>query len=292
MDSQQQRADVAPTAPQAGALHSSKALGWREIVVEQFYSPAGEITCPPSRSHLISVPQGSPIPVEHVHDKRTVTNIWGRGSVQIIPAGTENIWRHDDGVQLIHLHLTPELLQQMAADNGQRHVEVLSHFQLQDRRIEAISCALLTEVLEGGATGRLYVEGLATALAAHLIHTYTTPPRPLPQNGKRLPAFLFRRIATLMEERLAEDLSLAELACEVGLSPSHFSSLFRNTTGLSPHRYLVQRRLERAQRLLTSTKLSIGEIATMVGFYDQSHLVRHMRRMSGVTPTYIRDHRS
>jgi AraC family transcriptional regulator len=292
MDSQQQRADTVRTSPQAGALHSSRALGWREIVVEQFYSPAGEITCPPSPSHLISVPVGAPIPVEHVHDKRTVTNMWGRGSVQIIPAGTENIWRHGDGVQLIHLHLAPELLQQMATDDGQRHVEFLSHFQPQDRRIESISSALLTEVLEGGATGRLYVEGLATALAAHLLHTYSTPPRPLPQNGKQLPAFLFRRITTLIEERLAEDLSLAELASAVGLSSSHFSSLFRNTTGLSPHRYLVRRRLERAQNLLTSTRRPIGEIATMVGSYDQSHLVRHMRRMNGVTPTYIRDHLS
>jgi AraC family transcriptional regulator len=292
MDSQLQRADVAHTSSQAEALHSSKALGWREIVVEQFYSPAGEITCPPSTSHLISVPQGAPTPVEHVHDKRAVTNMWGRGSVQIIPAGTENVWRHDDSVQLIHLHLTPEWLQQVAAEDGQQHVEFLSHFQLQDHRIASISSALLTEVLEGGATGRLYVEGLATALAAHLIHTYTTPPRSLPRNGKPLPALLLRRVAALIEERLAEDLSLAELASAVGLSPSHFSSLFRNTTGLSPHRYLVQRRLERAQRLLTSTRLPIGEIATMVGFCDQSHLVRHMRRMRGVTPTYIREHLS
>jgi AraC family transcriptional regulator len=115
---------------------------------------------------------------------------------------------------------------------------------------------------------------------------------PPPQKSKQLPAFLFRRITALIEERLAEDLSLAELASEVGLSPSHFSSLFRKTTGLSPHHYIVQRRLERAQHLLTSTNLSIGEIATTVGFYDQSHLVRHMQRIKGVTPTYIRDHLS
>jgi len=156
----------------------------------------------------------------------------------------------------------------MAEDYDQRHVEFLSHFQRQDRQLEYISSALLAEVLEEGATGRLYVEGLATALAAHLIHTYANRPRPLPQGGKQLPAFLFRRIAALMEERLAEDLSLAELAAAVNLSPSHFSSLFRNTAGLSPRRYLVQRRLERAQHLLRSTSLSIGEIATMAGFYD------------------------
>jgi AraC family transcriptional regulator len=87
---------------------------------------------------------------------------------------------------------------------------------------------------------------------------------------------------------LSEDLGLVELASEVGLSPSHFASLFRKTTGLSPHHYVIQRRLKQAQQLLKSTRLSIGEIATAVGFYDQSHLVRHMRRVMGVTPTYIR----
>ncbi|MFL5662981.1 MAG: helix-turn-helix domain-containing protein, partial [Ktedonobacteraceae bacterium] len=66
------------------------------------------------------------------------------------------------------------------------------------------------------------------------------------------------------------------------------ASLFRKTTGLSPHHYVIQRRLKQAQQLLKSTRLSIGEIATAVGFYDQSHLVRHMRRVMGVTPTYIR----
>src|SRR5215471_10473409 len=76
--------------------------------------------------------------------------------------------------------------------------------------------------------------------------------------------------------------SLVVLASEAGLSPSHFASLFRKTTGLSPHRYVIQRRLEQAQQLLKSTRLSIGEIASAVGFYDQSHLVRHMRRVMGV----------
>jgi len=96
----------------------------------------------------------------------------------------------------------------------------------------------------------------------------------------------------VIEDRITEDLGLAELASEVGLSQSHFASLFRKTTGLSPHQYVVRRRLERAQSLLRSTTLSIAEIVTAVGFYDQSHLVRHMRRVRGVTPKYVREHLS
>jgi AraC family transcriptional regulator len=93
-----------------------------------------------------------------------------------------------------------------------------------------------------------------------------------------------------MEDRLAEDLSLAELAREAGLSASHFASLFRRSTGLSPHQYLVQRRVERAQMLLRFSARAINEIAITVGFYDQSHLTRQMQRLLGVTPKNVREH--
>lgn len=287
-DDQQRR-----TPPsQTGILRSSELLGWRGMVVEQRYHPAGEYVFPGSSSHMICLHLGPPIPIEQVRNGRPFTCMMARGNLQIVPAGTESIWRHQDGADHMHVLLTPELLQQVAADYGQDHIELLDHFSTRDPRIEHISSALLTEVLEGGATGRLYAEGLSTALAAHLIHTYTSMPRPFPEMTKGLPASLLRRVTSLIEDRLTEDLGLAELASEVDLSPSHFSNVFRKTTGLSPHQYIVQRRLEHAQRLLRSTRLSIGNIATAVGFYDQSHLVRHMRRVMGVTPTYIREHLS
>lgn len=291
-DDQQRRTSPPLSSPQTGILRSSESLGWRGIVVEQRYHPAGEYVFPGSSSHMICLHLGPPIPVEQVRNGRPFTSMMARGNLQIVPAGTESIWRHQDGADHMHVLLTPALLQQVAADHDQHHIELLDHFSTQDLRIEHISSALLTEVLEGGVSGRFYVEGLATALAAHLIHAYTSTPRPLPEMPKGLPASLLRRITSLIEDRLTEDLGLAELAFEVGLSPSHFSSLFRKTTGLSPHHYIVQRRLERAQHLLRTTRLSIGEIATAVGFYDQSHLVRHMRRVVGVTPTYLREHLS
>ena len=290
MNDQQQFADPSLSSPQTGILRSSEALGWGGIVVEQRSDSAGEYLFSSSSSHMICLHQGPLILTESIHNRRPFTTMMGRGSVEIVPAGTESIWRHEDTAKLLHLFLTPELLQRVAAEYGQQHIELLEHFSTQDSRIEHISSALLTELREGGATGRLYVEGLTTALAAHLIRTYTSTPRSLPEMTKGLPAPLLRRVTSLIEDRLTEDLSLADLASEAGLSPSHFSSVFRRTTGLSPHQYIVQRRLEHAQRLLTSTRLSIGEIATTVGFYDQSHLVRHMRRVMGVTPTYIREH--
>ena len=291
IDNRQQLTDPL-SFPQTGILRSSESFGWRGIIVEQRYHPAGEYVFPSTSSHMIGLHQGPPISVEQVHNGRSTTCMMVCGSVQIVPAGTESIWRHQDGADHMHILLTSELLQQGVTDHNQPPLELLDLFNTQDPRIEHISSALLTEVLEEGATGRLYVEGLAHALAAHLIHAYTQPSRPHSKIIKRLPTSLFQRITSLIEDRLTEDLSLAELAFEVNLSPSHFLSLFRKTTGLSPHQYIVRRRVEHAQHLLRATRLSIGEIAATVGFYDQSHLVRQMRRVMGVTPTYIREHLS
>src|SRR5712692_5131943 len=241
INKQQSHTEPFLTCPQIGRLHTSEPLGWRGIVVEQRYHPAGEYVYPGSSSHMLCLHLGTPISLEQVRNGRTFTSIIARGDLQIVPARTESLWRHQDGSTFMHVHLMANMLQESAEHNDRHNIELLDSFSTRDPRIEHISSALLLEVLEGGISGRI-----------------------------------------------SEDLGLVELAFEVGLSPSHFASLFRKTTGLSPHHYVIQRRLEQAQQLLKSTRLSIGEIASAVGFYDQSHLVRHMRRVMGVTPTYIR----
>jgi AraC family transcriptional regulator len=273
-----------------GVLRSSKVLPWRGIVLEQCYYPAGEYTFPVESALTICLYQGLPSRLEQIRNGQTHSSVVPQGGVQVVPTGTESTWRHPNGADKLRLLLSTELLQQVATDLHQKRVEILDQFSIQDSRIEHISLALLAELAAGGSSGRLYGEGLTTALAAHIISSYSSTPRLLREITRGLPASLLRRIVSVIEDRLDEDLGLAELASEVGLSPSHFSSLFRKTTGLSPHQYIVQRRVERARTLLTATKLSISEIATMVGFYDQSHLTHQMQRVLGVTPKYLRDH--
>jgi AraC family transcriptional regulator len=271
-------------------LHSSESLPWQGMVFEQRYHPAGEYVYPAFSAHVICLHQGLPSFLEHIGNNRSHSGVMSPGGIQIVPAGTASTWRHPSGTCFINLLLTTEVIQQVAADLHRNRVDLLAQFGLQDSRIEHICLALLAELAEGGSSGRLYSEGLATALATHLISTYSSTPRPLPEPAKGLSNSLLHRVISVIEDRLSEDLGLTELASEVGLSQSHFASLFRMSTGLPPHRYVLQRRVERAQALLRSTALSIEEIAIDVGFYDQSHLTRQMRRTLGVTPKYIREH--
>lgn len=270
-------------------LCSSASLPWDHLLFEQRAHQAGHYHFPGFPTHLICLSQGVPVLLEQQRHGQRQQAVLQKGAIQIVPAGTESVWSHPGDVHLLHLLLTSDLLEYVADNLKQKHTELLNHFSIHDSRIEHILSALLLEVADGAPSGRLYGEGLAIVAAAHLLSTYSSTPKLPPEITRGLPQAVMRRIVSLMEERLGEDLGLTELAAEARLSPSYFARQFRRSTGLSPHQYLVQRRVERAIWLLQSTTHSLREIAQQVGFADQSHLTRHVRQFLGVTPKYIRD---
>ncbi|MBD2308751.1 helix-turn-helix transcriptional regulator [Chroococcidiopsis sp. FACHB-1243] len=87
---------------------------------------------------------------------------------------------------------------------------------------------------------------------------------------------------------LDRDLSLLEIAKVINISPTYFASLFKRTTGISPHQYVIQQRVKRAKLLLSKTDLAIANIAIQVGFSSQSHLTQQFKRLTGMTPKQVR----
>jgi AraC family transcriptional regulator len=96
-------------------------------------------------------------------------------------------------------------------------------------------------------------------------------------------------VAQYVQDNLHRDLRLAELSGLVHMSPYHFARLFKRTTGVSPHRFLVQRRIEQARALLAAQTLPIAESARSVGFRTPSHFATIFRRISGITPSVDRN---
>jgi AraC-like DNA-binding protein len=111
---------------------------------------------------------------------------------------------------------------------------------------------------------------------------------PAPQAHGGLPPAVMRRVREYVDAHLGGSMDLAMLAGVAGVSIHHFARGFKHSTGITPHHYLTQKRVERAQHLLADTELSLSEIAYAVGFSDQSHLARHFRQMLGVTPGQFR----
>jgi AraC family transcriptional regulator len=105
---------------------------------------------------------------------------------------------------------------------------------------------------------------------------------------RRLDGDSFDTVREYIDGNLHRSLRVTELATMANLSPTHFSRLFKQATGESPHRYVRRRRVERAEGLIVGTKLSFRDISRMVGFSDQSHLNRIIRAECGLTPRQLR----
>jgi AraC family transcriptional regulator len=167
-----------------------------------------------------------------------------------------------------------EILEQTLRGIQHPRVELQERHGLQDQTMRRLMEILLYEKRQGFQSGAFFLDAIAAALASHLIHHYSAV-APLIANsvGGMAPAILRRSIA-LMETRLEGDLRLDELACEAGLSTSHFIRSFRESTGKTPYQFLLDRRVRRAQTLMRDPRTSLNEIAKSSGFANQHHMAR------------------
>lgn len=277
--------------PAATTLHSSEALGWEDVVVEHILLPRGEYQPPPLPEHRICLILNPTLTIEQERHGKTMVHTFRRGQAQLLPRGTTGYWRSSEDMQTLHVQMSQVFIERTAEQSMRfdpAQIEVRDHAFMHDAQIEHISLALMAELTDGGKNGRLYSSALASALAMHVLRSYTSNTGPALSAPKILSAATRRSVLDYIEAHLAEDLSLETLARLANVSASHFSALFRQSLGMAPHQYVLSRRVQRARLLLLHSDRSIIQIADGVGFYDQSHLTRHMRRVLGVTPAAVR----
>ena len=159
---------------------------------------------------------------------------------------------------------------------------------IEDPVINRLGSLARRELSEGGPGGRLYLEGLATVLSVHLLRCYGAPEHSaIPYRGGLAPRQM-RRVLDYISAHLADDLGLVELAEIAGLSPNHFGEAFKVSVGTSPHRFVMERRVQHAMELLHDKARSIAEIAHGTGFSSQSRMTENFRRVTGLTPGQFR----
>jgi AraC family transcriptional regulator len=184
--------------------------------------------------------------------------------------------------------LRNEILEQALDESRQPRVELQARYGLQDQIMRHLMEVLLYEKRQGFQSGAFFLDGIAVALASHLVRYYSAD-APVTANsvGGMAPSTL-RRCIALMEARLAGDLRLDDLAREAGLSTSHFIRSFRESTAKTPYQFLLDRRVQRAQTLMRDPRASLAEVARSTGFANQHHLARVFRRITGTTPSTYR----
>jgi AraC family transcriptional regulator len=160
-----------------------------------------------------------------------------------------------------------------------------------DQAIWDTALKLKAEVGNSDPSSRQYVEALSLVLMHELIRLeQTTSGAAGPLRGG-LPARQQKRLAEFIDEHLAEEISLATLAGLVDLSLFHFARAFKQSFGVPPHRYHMDRRMDRARSLLRRSTLSVTQIGSQIGFRETSSFTRAYRKFAGVTPSNYRRHR-
>jgi AraC family transcriptional regulator len=149
---------------------------------------------------------------------------------------------------------------------------------------------LIKEADDGGPSGKLYGESLATALAIRLLYLGRSAKQPDRQKISALPLRTLRKVLDRMRSGLHADPDLQTLASEAGYSQSHFLRMFRAATGTTPHQYLLDLKLEKVKELLATRKTPLIDIAAACGFSSHSHLSTAFRKRFGATPSrYARE---
>ncbi len=275
-------------SPILTSLHA----GWNGIFLGHFRTPAYETpeVCSPFWHGLLIFPKTSaPIQARRTLDGRIHHERVVEGDIVITPAqvGHRSCWNaeHDFIVIAIASDVFARAVDESAEPSN---VELVPHFATSDGLVLQIGLAL-KGVLENNPQGsRLYAETMANALAVHLLQHYSARQPILRDYNGGLSRHQLRQVIDYINGHLDRDLGLAELAKIVQMSPHYFTRLFKQSTGLTPHQYVIHRRVERAKELLLNGELTIAEVAYSVGFANQSHLNRHLKRLLGVTPRHIR----
>ena len=239
----------------------------------------------------VAIHEGTPfemewrLPEKRQMERRRIVS----GDLHINPADQPLFQRWTTSPRILVIALEQTFIEQVVRDAFDGNEPALrTVIGVRDPVIEGMAAAWRRELAERGAGGRLYTEGLGSALAVHLFRAYGDGLRRAPLAIGGLGALRLRRVADYIEARLAEDVSLRDLAAVAGLSTHHFGEAFKTSTGRSPHRYLIERRIRRGKELLLGADRSIAEVALAIGFASHSHFTDNFRRLTGTTPSRFR----
>jgi AraC family transcriptional regulator len=275
-------ARVLGTTPSRMALDPSGAG-----IAHWNHDPLHDVVAPMTH-HVVMAYNGSVQRMERRSGRSIAIGTFRPGVVIIIPEGSSSRWDIPKPVNVVQLYLPHKTLKRVADEaDTTAPIDLLERTAHPDPITSRLllSAADALEDNRNGALDTLFRHQLTDLLATRILAAHTGSPTSFqPTTGGLSPKVLLRAIERLRSDSDA-DVSLAALASDAGLSRFHFCRAFKESTGLSPHAWLRQHRLEQAMNMLRDPDTSVVSVAAALGYSSQTAFAAAFRKLTGETPS-------
>ena len=273
------------SADAAAVVLSSARAGWRndftfEVHRMAPYAYEEHVLL----GHRLIVNLGAPVRFGWRRGDKPREALLQTGGLCLQSEGDVNAPSWSDEMTFAAVAFAPALVEALLEDRSPKATETFAERRcLTEPTAYGFARALAAEL--SSPTEPLYADTLSSSFVLHLLLAHGIAPakKGLSPKGK-LGSAQLRATIDLAQERLADGISLDDLAAASGYSLFQFARMFKATTGMAPHQFVLRLRLERAQRLLLRERLSLADVAVACGFYDQAHLTNAFRKAFGRTP--------
>ena len=266
---------------------SSAGLGWKGAHVERGYNShftPDNVVVP---NHYFALLTSHDFSWEWKDGKKFRRHTMRNGQIWINPAYVPFSHRIVEYSEFVLLTLDPAEIGNAADDDRLvSRVEFHRRHNMDDPRLRGLILSLIREAESGGMMGRLFVESLVAELAIHYLRQYAVETVPL-RTETGLSGWRLQSCLDYIHASHSGALTLTAIAKEAGMSKYHFIRSFRRALSVTPHQYVLECRLARARENIESGDTSISQIASELGFSDQSHFGRLFKRRYGVTPGHF-----
>ncbi|GAB1543225.1 AraC family transcriptional regulator [Scytonema sp. NUACC21] len=273
-----------PSAPDRSVVLSSVQAGWRDrLTLEVHRLTPMELPEHYIEDHRLIINLGGSVRFGWRTGGRTHEAILPPGGFCLQSNGETNTPFWQDEMTVAAIAIKPAFIETILEDRTPDAIDTFAERRcIGDELAYNYARAIASELATPGEP--LYAETLSLAFTLHLLNCHSRKAKkPLSPKGK-LSATQLRDAIALARTQLGAELNLTQLAEAAQVSEFHFSRLFKKTTGLAPHQFVLRLRLERAQALIQTGQMPLSDVAVTVGFFDQAHFTNVFKRAFGMTP--------
>ncbi|MEM8674162.1 MAG: AraC family transcriptional regulator [Cyanobacteria bacterium P01_G01_bin.67] len=272
---------------------SRKSIHASGLIVDHHLEPPDEIENETTKHHILAylLSDFSPRQVTRIADQE-YDGVQRRGDIWLKPRDSSGFWHWENTDECLIFAINPAFLRQIATETNCLNpdkIEVLPLANTRDPALDLMAGQFLQEIYYGELGNRLYIESLANIFAVNLLRNHCAFSATFNEYSDGLPPFKLKQAISYIHDHLNETIKLKDIADLLDISQYYFCRLFRDSTGVSPYRYVIQQRVDKAKKLMAKSNLPLSDIAFECGFSSQSQMTQHFSKLVGVTPKKYRD---